>query len=204
MAALPDHRQGGASGGIELLSAIRASRSLTNSNATLLTFSNVLIQRLSITPNFISLHPISSPNFPSPNSIVMVNVLIIGATRGLGAALANAYAKDSSNTVFGTTRSSSAPSDEKYHKAITWVPHIDLMNPGVGAALVNQLGMLGVSGGMVEGGVKHFDAVVCPSHTAPHPTFSRNNKPPDHHSRLFCHRRLRQRPQLGGRDQDVQ
>jgi NAD(P)-dependent dehydrogenase (short-subunit alcohol dehydrogenase family) len=90
----------------------------------------------------------------------MVNVLIIGATRGLGAALATAYAADSSNTVFGTTRASSGPSHHGSHRAITWVPHIDLMSPGVGAALVNQLGMLGVSGGMVEGGVKHLDVVV--------------------------------------------
>jgi NAD(P)-dependent dehydrogenase (short-subunit alcohol dehydrogenase family) len=90
----------------------------------------------------------------------MVNVLIIGATRGLGAALANSYAKDTSNTVFGTTRSAVGPSHEKHHKNITWVPHIDLMSPGVGVALVNQLGMLGVSGGMVEGSVKHIDVVV--------------------------------------------
>jgi NAD(P)-dependent dehydrogenase (short-subunit alcohol dehydrogenase family) len=94
----------------------------------------------------------------------MVNVLIIGATRGLGAALANAYASDSSNTVFGTTRSAAGPSGDKCHKAITWVPHIDLMNSGVGASLANQLGMLGVSGGMVEGGVKHLDIVVRHSH----------------------------------------
>jgi hypothetical protein len=127
----------------------------------------------------------------------MVNVLIIGATRGLGAALANAYAKDSSNTVLGTTRSSSAPSDGKYHKAITWVPHIDLMNPGVGAALVNQLGMLGVSGGMVEGGVKHFDAVVCPSHTASHPTFSRNNRAPRSSQQAISPQKISSRGPIG-------
>ncbi len=121
----------------------------------------------------------------------MVNVLIIGATRGLGAALANAYAKDSSNTVFGTTRSSAGPSDEKYHKAITWVPQIDLMSPGVGAALVNQLGMLGISGGMVEGGVKHVDVVVCARFNLPIEASSQSLANggvwADHHSRLLCH-----------------
>lgn len=93
----------------------------------------------------------------------MPAILIIGATRGFGAALANAYAADPANTVFGTTRSSTGPSGDKLSHAITWVPNIDLMSLGVGAALVNQLGMLGVGGGMVEGGVKALDVVVARS-----------------------------------------
>jgi NAD(P)-dependent dehydrogenase (short-subunit alcohol dehydrogenase family) len=90
----------------------------------------------------------------------MPSVLIIGATRGLGASLANTYASDPSNTVYGTTRSSTAPSDDKISKAVKWVPNIDLMSPAVGKTLVNQLGMLGVSGGMVETGIHGFDIVV--------------------------------------------
>jgi NAD(P)-dependent dehydrogenase (short-subunit alcohol dehydrogenase family) len=90
----------------------------------------------------------------------MSTILIIGATRGLGASLANAYANDSSNVVFGTTRSAHSPGNSSLSDNIHWVPHIDLGHPGVGARLVNQLGMLGGGGGMVDGGVKGFDIVV--------------------------------------------
>lgn len=87
-----------------------------------------------------------------------LTVLIIGATRGLGASLANTYAAQPDTTVFGTTRSAKGPdgSNEK----IVWVPDIDLMNSGVGQRLSNQLGTLGGGGGMVDGGVKAFDIVV--------------------------------------------
>jgi hypothetical protein len=90
------------------------------------------------------------------------NILIIGATRGLGASLANAYASQPDTTVFGTTRSAAAPIrlDDK----IIWIPYIDVSESSVGAKLVNQLGSLGGGGwwgGMTEGGVTAFDIVVC-------------------------------------------
>ncbi len=91
----------------------------------------------------------------------MPNVLIIGATRGLGASLANTYASQPHTIVYGTTRSSSPPSSDKLSKEIIWVPNIDLMSPNCGKSLVNQLGMLGVGGGMTEGGLRRFDVVVC-------------------------------------------
>lgn len=90
----------------------------------------------------------------------MPNILIIGATRGLGASLANAYASQPNTTVYGTTRSATNPKglDEK----IVWVPHIDVSESGVGTSLVNQLGSLGLAGGMVEGDneVRAFDVVA--------------------------------------------
>jgi len=89
----------------------------------------------------------------------MPNILIIGATRGLGASLANAYVSNPANTVFGTTRSASAPS-AKLNEKITWVPNIDVSDSGVGARLVNELGELGGGGGIVKGGVKGLDVVV--------------------------------------------
>jgi NAD(P)-dependent dehydrogenase (short-subunit alcohol dehydrogenase family) len=88
-----------------------------------------------------------------------LHVLIIGATRGLGAALANEYAAQKDTVVFGTTRSASAP--KGLHEKIVWVPHIDVSERDVGGKLVNQLGVLGGGGGMVEGGVKKLDVVVC-------------------------------------------
>lgn len=89
----------------------------------------------------------------------MPQVLVVGATRGLGASLAAQYSNQSNTIVYGTTRSASGPTD--VGTGITWVPHIDVSQENVGASLVNQLGSLGVGGGMSEGGVKAFDVVVC-------------------------------------------
>lgn len=90
----------------------------------------------------------------------MVSALIIGATRGLGASLANLYAKSSSNTVFGTTRSPRAPPSESLSKKINWVTDINLLDSGVGTRLVNELGQLGVGNAMVEDTLQSFDIVI--------------------------------------------
>ncbi|PQE06299.1 oxidoreductase protein [Rutstroemia sp. NJR-2017a BBW] len=88
----------------------------------------------------------------------MTNVLIIGATRGLGASLAKKYASQASSSVYGTTRSEKGPTD--VHEKVIWVPGIDVAEEGVGRKLVNQLGMLGAGGGMTEGGRLVFDVVI--------------------------------------------
>lgn len=66
----------------------------------------------------------------------MVSVLIVGATRGLGASLAKQYASQASNIVFGTARSASPP--ENSPKGVTWLHNVDLMQPDVGEKLVGQ------------------------------------------------------------------
>jgi NAD(P)-dependent dehydrogenase (short-subunit alcohol dehydrogenase family) len=86
----------------------------------------------------------------------MPNILIVGATRGLGLSLAKAYASSEGNIVYGTTRKEIGSKEED----IIWVPNIDVSDSGVGARLVNQLGMLGVGGGLSEGGTSGFDVVV--------------------------------------------
>lgn len=68
----------------------------------------------------------------------MVTVLIVGATRGLGASLTKQYASQSSNTVFATARSSSAPTD--FPKSVQWLHDIDLMKNSVGDKIAGQLG----------------------------------------------------------------
>lgn len=88
----------------------------------------------------------------------MPTILIVGATRGLGASLAKAYATKANTTVFGTTRSASNPKD--FPENVKWVNNIDLTSPECGGALVNQLGMQGVGAGMVDGAIKGFDVVV--------------------------------------------
>lgn len=63
------------------------------------------------------------------------NILIVGATRGLGASLGALYSRKPSHHVFGTTRSSAPSSDS----AITWLTGIDASKPDVGEKLVSQL-----------------------------------------------------------------
>ncbi|KAN0106032.1 oxidoreductase-like protein [Hyaloscypha variabilis] len=77
----------------------------------------------------------------------MPNVLIVGATRGLGASLANQYASHPSTTVYGTTRSAEPPT-KAHSKEIKWVKGIDLNVNGVGKKLVDELGTIGVHGGL--------------------------------------------------------
>lgn len=66
----------------------------------------------------------------------MPNVLIVGATRGLGASLAHKYAAGNSGTVFATSRSENADFDEKN---ITVIPGIDISSESAGTKLVSHL-----------------------------------------------------------------
>ncbi|KAJ5390348.1 uncharacterized protein N7496_001416 [Penicillium cataractarum] len=63
------------------------------------------------------------------------NILIVGATRGLGASLAALYSKKPTNYVFGTSRSSTLPSETK----ITWLTGLDVSESNVGEKLVSQV-----------------------------------------------------------------
>lgn len=85
----------------------------------------------------------------------MSNILIIGATRGLGVSLANAYATQPDTTVYGTTRSTSGP--QGLNEKIVWVTDIDVSEGDIGKKLLNQLGKLEADGG---GEVRRFDTVV--------------------------------------------
>ncbi|CAG7563348.1 unnamed protein product [Fusarium equiseti] len=67
----------------------------------------------------------------------MAVILVVGATRGLGASIVKQYAEQSGNTVYGTTRSSEGPED--FPTNIIWLSGIDLMQPNVGETLVSLL-----------------------------------------------------------------
>ncbi|BCS22109.1 oxidoreductase, short chain dehydrogenase/reductase family superfamily [Aspergillus puulaauensis] len=64
------------------------------------------------------------------------NILIIGATRGLGASLRALYASNPSLHVFATTRSDKKPGSQAQ---VSWLQNIDLTKPDVGDKLVSQL-----------------------------------------------------------------
>ena len=67
----------------------------------------------------------------------MPSALIIGATRGLGAALVKEYASQGDTDVYGTTRSGSAP--QGFPSNVNWLSHIDMNNSDVGASITRQL-----------------------------------------------------------------
>ncbi|KAF9780395.1 hypothetical protein IL306_000244 [Fusarium sp. DS 682] len=67
----------------------------------------------------------------------MAIILIVGATRGLGASIAKKYVEKGEFTVYGTTRSSEGPKDSPTE--VKWLPNIDLMQPTVGEKLASLL-----------------------------------------------------------------
>lgn len=67
----------------------------------------------------------------------MPSALIVGATRGLGAALVKEYASQGNTDVYGTTRSGSAP--QGFPSSVKWLSNIDLNNSNVGSSITRQL-----------------------------------------------------------------
>jgi NAD(P)-dependent dehydrogenase (short-subunit alcohol dehydrogenase family) len=68
---------------------------------------------------------------PSPGS-----VLVVGGTRGLGAALVDHYSAQSCVEVYATHRGHEHPGGDK---DVKWLNHVDLMHPSVGENLVKHL-----------------------------------------------------------------
>ncbi len=63
-------------------------------------------------------------------------ILIVGATRGLGAALAKQYAEEG-KLVYATTRDTKPP--QGFPDSIQWTTGIDLTDERVGAKLASEL-----------------------------------------------------------------
>ena len=79
-----------------------------------------------------------------------VSVLIVGGTRGLGAALVEYYASESSVEVYATHRSTSHTGGAKHVK---WLSGIDLMKPSVGEDIVKHLSGVKISTVIITAGV---------------------------------------------------
>lgn len=68
----------------------------------------------------------------------MPSVLVVGATRGLGAELVKQYAsRDSASSVYATSRSDKKP--EGFPENVKWLSNIDLTSSSVGDELTKQL-----------------------------------------------------------------
>jgi NAD(P)-dependent dehydrogenase (short-subunit alcohol dehydrogenase family) len=66
----------------------------------------------------------------------MPTILVVGATRGLGASIVKTYAADANNHVLATARTSEPPESKNN---ITYVPNVDLESPHAGSDLVHFL-----------------------------------------------------------------
>ncbi|KAF1844309.1 NAD(P)-binding protein [Cucurbitaria berberidis CBS 394.84] len=78
----------------------------------------------------------------------MPTVLVVGATRGLGASIVQTYATDPNNRVFATARTPNPPANTKN---ITYIPNIDLESADAGSSLLHFLGTASIS---------HLDIVI--------------------------------------------
>lgn len=65
----------------------------------------------------------------------MSNVLVIGATRGLGASLVQKYAAENNGTIFATSRSENGELDMKN---VVFIPDIDISLETAGAKLLSH------------------------------------------------------------------
>ncbi|KAK8917276.1 putative oxidoreductase [Metarhizium anisopliae] len=68
----------------------------------------------------------------------MSTILVVGATRGLGASLVKQYAATAANVVYGTARSNAIPSGFPEH--VKWLNGVDLTKSSVGDDIVRLLG----------------------------------------------------------------
>lgn len=68
----------------------------------------------------------------------MSTILVVGATRGLGASLIKQYAATAANVVYGTARSNAIPSGFPEH--VKWLNGVDLTKSSVGDDIVKLLG----------------------------------------------------------------
>jgi NAD(P)-dependent dehydrogenase (short-subunit alcohol dehydrogenase family) len=119
----------------------------------------------------------------------MPNILIIGATRGLGASLVNQYARQEGTIVYGTTRSAEPPK-KGLDERIVWVKSVDVSERDVGERLVSQLDSL-------VGGVKGFDVVVSYLHQLwKGRDYGLMRRWADHHSGVFRNGGLERGPEV--------
>lgn len=68
-----------------------------------------------------------------------MSILIVGATRGLGASLAKQYARHGKKTVYGTTRSSQGPESPDFPDSVNWLPSVDLTSQQAGDTIASHL-----------------------------------------------------------------
>ncbi|KAL1594071.1 hypothetical protein SLS59_009102 [Nothophoma quercina] len=69
-------------------------------------------------------------------------ILIVGATRGLGASLVKLHASNADNYVFATARTSNPPANSKN---VVYIPGVDIASPDAGKTVIRFLKNRGIS-----------------------------------------------------------
>jgi len=82
-----------------------------------------------------------NPILEVAQEVKMPNVLVVGASRGLGASLMKAYAAHGSS-VYATSRSATAPASTEH---VTYIPGIDVSEETAGQELVSHVHSSGVT-----------------------------------------------------------
>lgn len=85
----------------------------------------------------------------------MRNVLVVGGTRGLGAALVEYHARQSDTHVYATSRKS-APASSATN--VTWITNIDLTQPDCGQAIASQLPNVELSTVFITAGIFQLES----------------------------------------------
>jgi NAD(P)-dependent dehydrogenase (short-subunit alcohol dehydrogenase family) len=94
----------------------------------------------------------------------MPNVLIVGATRGLGCALIDYYAAKPDTTVYATSRQASPPENvAPSAKNVKWIPKIDLMKSTCGKDLASGLKNASLTTVIITAGIFHLETFEEPS-----------------------------------------
>jgi NAD(P)-dependent dehydrogenase (short-subunit alcohol dehydrogenase family) len=108
-----------------------------------------LTSSFSYRPHFVT-------TIPDPYTLfsIMPNILIVGGTRGLGAALVSLYAAQPSTTVYATSRSTTPPTDSALRNPdINWLSNIDLTKPTCGDDLASQLADISINTVIITAGI---------------------------------------------------
>jgi NAD(P)-dependent dehydrogenase (short-subunit alcohol dehydrogenase family) len=94
----------------------------------------------------------------------MPKILIVGGTRGLGAALVTLYASKPSTTVYATSRSSTPPTDVALTKPnINWLQNINLTKPTCGEDLASQLTDISINTVIITAGIFKLESFPDPN-----------------------------------------
>lgn len=94
----------------------------------------------------------------TPTHKMVDNILILGATRGLGASLRTLYSAKPGTHVFATSRSS----NPEPSSGVTWLTGIDISQPDVGQKLVSQLPSTKLSTVIISAGYFGFETFDSP------------------------------------------
>lgn len=89
----------------------------------------------------------------------MPNVLVVGGTRGLGAALVNHYSEQPLTRVYATSRKDAPATPNN----VKWLTNVDLTKPEAGQSISSQLGGVIISTVFITAGIFQLETIDEPN-----------------------------------------